>query len=290
MIPVSFLSSYEFCPRKLFLERVLKLESASDKTVIKIDVKHEVLKLINDKEEEIVTSIKKRPAYSQVRDLYKDKYADILRSAISIYKPKLLEVNISLIDTFKSLWPVVLREAKTRCENLFEFIAKNEVYGESLWNLLSPKIKSKYDVESENLGLKGVIDQIKIYPDRIIPIDIKNGSAPSTGVWSGQKLQVCAYIMILEDMGEVVGDGFVNYIDHDIIRPVPINPFLRNHVLETRDSIKRLFDEKKIPDFCENKNKCKTCSLKENCYNNTFIGTKMKNLLFKNTRSNSNHV
>lgn len=58
-IPVSLLSTYLYCPRKLFLQEVLLLEEPPKDIVVMGSIRHETHDLINKKEEEIVTSIKK---------------------------------------------------------------------------------------------------------------------------------------------------------------------------------------------------------------------------------------
>ena len=44
---------------------------------------------------------------------------------------------------FKQVWPLILEESETRASALYEFIQMHNIYGEELWEKLTPKIKSE---------------------------------------------------------------------------------------------------------------------------------------------------
>jgi CRISPR-associated protein Cas4 len=279
MIAVSLLSAYEYCPRKLFLEQVFKLVVVPRESVVKGSIRHEVHDKTNKAEENFIRSIKQEINYDELVEKYKKLHSDLLRQSIVKNKNKLTEVKVSMTDFFKETWPLVLQESKHRALNLHEFMKKNKVFGEDLWKQLSPKTESEYYVESEELNLKGVIDQLEVYDNKIVrevvPYEFKTGSAPKTGVWPGHKLQTGAYIMLLEKNRLFVRDAFVKYLDIDEARAVVMNPFLEKKVIDTRDKVLELFRSKEIPVFCESENKCSSCPLKEQCHNEKFIKEKL---------------
>ena len=277
MISVSLLSAYDYCARKLFLEQVLKLVAVPKEVVVKGSIRHEVHDKISKAEEAFVKGIKKDVNYKEVLEGYKKTHSDILRESIIKNKSKLAELKVSLSEFFKETWPLVLNESKDRAFNLHAFIKKHRIYGEELWKELSPKIETEYYVDSEDLNLKGVVDKLEIYDNKlvreVVPYELKTGSAPREGVWPGHKLQAGAYIMLLEKM--FVREAFVKYLDINEVREVIMNPFLEKNVLETRDSVLNLFKNKEIPVFCDNKNKCNACPLKDKCYDEKFINRRM---------------
>jgi CRISPR-associated protein Cas4 len=279
MISVSLLSSYEYCPRKLFLEQVLKLVVIPRESVVKGSIRHEVHDRTNKAEEGFVKGIKKETNYNELLESYKKLHSNILRQSIVKNKNKLSELKISLPEFFKETWPLVLQESQHRAANLQEFIKKKKVFGEELWQQLSPKIESEYYVESDDLMLKGVIDQLEVYDNKlvreVVPYELKTGSAPKTGVWPGHKLQAGAYIMLLEKNRMFVREAFVKYLDINEARPVMMNPFLEKKVVEARDRVLELFKSKEIPVLCDNQAKCSSCALKEQCYNEKFIKEKL---------------
>ncbi len=75
----------------------------------------------------------------------------------------------------------------------------NLVYGSDLWEKLTPKITSEIRLESEKLNLKGIIDQLEIYGQGIVPIELKTGSCPKEGVWDNHRIQAGAYALLAEE-------------------------------------------------------------------------------------------
>ena len=279
MISVSLLSSYDYCARKLFLEQVLKLAVVPREAVVKGSVRHSVHERASKAEESLVKSIKSELTYNEIVEKYKKLHSDVLKETIVRNKSKLSEVKISLTDFFKEAWPLVLQESQHKALNLHEFMKKNKAFGDDLWKQLSPKIESEFYIESEDLMLKGVIDQLEVYDNKIVrevvPYELKTGSAPREGVWPSHKIQIGAYIMLLEKNKMFVRDAYVKYLDINDVRTVIMNPFLEKKVLDTRDLVIQLFKGKEVPDFCDNKLKCASCQLKERCFNEKFIKEKL---------------
>jgi CRISPR-associated protein Cas4 len=275
MISVSLLSAYDYCARKLFLEQVLKLFVIPREAVVKGSIRHEVHDRISKAEEAFVKDVKQEISYKEMLEKYKKLHSDLLNQSIIKNKSKLAELKISLTEFFKDAWPLVLEESKDRAINLHNFIKVHKVFGEELWKELSPKIETEYYVESEELKLKGVIDKLEVYDNKlvreVVPYELKTGSAPRDGVWPGHKLQTGAYVMLLEKNKMFVREAFVKYLDINEARPVMMNPFLEKHVLTTRDAVLKIFQAKDIPAICDNKNKCTSCPLKEQCWNEKFI-------------------
>ncbi|KYK24612.1 hypothetical protein AYK26_03490 [Euryarchaeota archaeon SM23-78] len=279
MISVSLLSAYDYCARKLFLEQVLKLVVVPRDVVVKGSIRHEVHDKISKAEESFVKSIKKEVSHKELLDGYKKSHSDILKQSIIKNKNKLAELKISLLEFFKNTWPLVLEESKDRAFNVHTFIKKYKIYGDELWKELSPKIETEYYVQSEDLQLKGMIDKLEIYENKlvreVVPYELKTGSAPKEGVWPGHKLQTGAYVMLLEKNKMFVREAFVKYLDINEARVVVMNPFLEKKVLDTRDAVLNLFKNKEIPVFCDNKNKCNSCPLKKKCFDEKFINHRM---------------
>ncbi|MBU1199017.1 MAG: PD-(D/E)XK nuclease family protein [Nanoarchaeota archaeon] len=192
MISVSLLSSYEYCARKLFLEKVLKLIVVPREAVVKGSIRHEVQERITKVDEGFVKSITKETSYKEVLENYKKLHSNVLQQSIIKNKNKLTELKIPLSDFFKESWNRLLMETKDRAFNLHNFIKQNKVYGEELWKELSPKIKTEYYLQSHQLMLKGMIDRLEIFENKlvreVVPYELKTGSAPKEGVWPGHKL------------------------------------------------------------------------------------------------------
>ena len=278
-ISVSMLSSYLFCPRKLFLQRVLALEEPPKESIVLGYLRHEIYDFINQQEEKIVTSIKDKTQYNDLIAIYKGFYSKILREKIIKNKSRIKEVNLDIVDVFKRTWPLILGEAETRAKNIFDFIQKYNLYGNELWERLTPKIISEQRVESDEMQLRGIIDRIEVYENGYVPIELKTGKMPKEGIWPGHRIQIIAYAMLLEERFKTqVKEGFVNYLDAKETRHIVINPFMKEEIANLVKEIKELLKNQEPPGYCKNKNKCTTCGLKETCYNEAEVSTLLSEL------------
>ena len=276
-ISVSLLSTYLYCSRKLFLERVLLLEEPPKESIVMGSIRHETYDIINKKEEEIVTSVKKRTTLEDLETLYKQRYLQILRKAIAGNRKRLEEVDINMLEAYKKSFPFIIEESSIRANNIFNFIKTNNVFGEELWQRLTPKIISELRVESDELKLKGIIDQVHVYDNGYVPFELKTGRTPSDGVWPSHRIQIAAYSLLLQEkFNKQVKEGFVVYLDSKEKRHIAINPFMKQEVRQIVDEVVSLLESKDLPDFCTNENKCKKCGLRQTCYNEEEVNNLLK--------------
>ena len=278
-ISVSMLSAYLFCSRKLFLQQVLALKEPPKESTILGSLRHEIYDFINRSEEKIVTTIKEKIQYNELIKTYKSFYSKALREKIIKNKSRIKEVNLDIVDVFKKTWPLILDEAEIRAKNIFDFIQKYNVYGHDLWEKLTPKIISEIWVDSDKLQLKGIIDKVEIYENGYVPIELKTGKMPKEGVWPGHKVQIAAYSMLIEEKFKTeVKEGFVNYLDAKQTRHIAINPFMRQEILDLVKEVQEMLKSHDLPNYCENKNKCINCGLRETCYNEQEVSTLLSKL------------
>jgi CRISPR-associated protein Cas4 len=276
-ISVTMLSGYLYCRRKLFLEQVLGLFEPEKEALVKGSIRHAMYDKLNKIEESIVKSFAQGIKFRDMRDKYVHSYAELLRDIIKRNTKKLNNVNLSPLGAFKSLFPRFVKEADSRAFNVYNFMGKYKLYGDELWQKLTPKIKSEFKIRSNNLLLTGIIDQIEEYEDGIVPIELKTGKMPKEGVWPGHKIQLAAYALLLEDLqGNEIKEGFVHYLDADERRQVVINPFLKEEVIELRKKVISTLDSNKIPEICENMRKCAVCGLKKQCFDEKLMAQKLK--------------
>jgi len=266
-ISVSMLSAYLFCSRKLFLEKVFLLREPPKESTVLGSIRHEIYDHINRNEEKIVTSFMEKNDYTHFKEVYKKSYMQKVREIIIKNKFKIKEVNLDIVNVFKRTWPYIMSEAETRAQNIFEFIQKYDVYGKELWEKLTPKIISEIRLDSDNLQLRGIVDKVEIYEKRYVPIELKTGKVPKEGIWPGHRIQIVAYSLLLEEkFSTKIKEAFIHYLDEKEIRQVVINPFMKEEVLNLVKEIQETLNKKELPDYCENKNKCVKCGLRETCY------------------------
>ncbi len=279
MIAVTLLSAYIYCKRKIFLERVLRLVEIPKEALVKGSIRHQTYDNINKIEQFIVTSIKTKLAYEQIERIYTQKYSGLLRNTIIANKSALRRVKLPLIDAFNKTWPYFIREAKMRAINIHNAILKHDIFGDKLWEVLVPKIKSEVSVQSEELQLRGIIDRLEVFPDKCVPVELKTGKIPKEGVWPSHRIQIGAYVMMLNEKFNLeLNKGYVHYLDTDEKREVIINPALKDEIKETTQRVHTLLLSHDLPDFCANENKCNVCGLKEICYDDRLLKEKIDNL------------
>ncbi|HLG24652.1 MAG TPA: CRISPR-associated protein Cas4 [Candidatus Nanoarchaeia archaeon] len=276
-IPVTWLSSYLYCSRKLFLEQVLNLKEPPKESLILGSIRHEAYDKINKNEESIVKSIGKSHSDEQIKKDYKDSCAGILNKIIENKKRGLEMIGLSSEKALVRNESYILAEAETRASNVIKFIEKNKVFGDELWQTLTPKILSEIRVESDELKLKGIIDQIHVYEDSYVPFELKTGSMPKDGVWPSHRIQVAAYSLLLgEKFNTDINEAFVHYLDSNEKRQIVINPFMKYEITSMVDEIIELIQSKDLPDYCDSENKCRSCGLRKTCYDNTEMEKLMK--------------
>lgn len=276
-ISVTLLSSYLYCSRKLFLEKVLMQAEPPKESLVMGSIRHETYDKINKNEEPIVASITKKMDFAEMQQLYMQNHLKFLRRSIADNRDRLKSVNLNMLDAYRKSFPFIMEESVTRLANVFDFILKNNVFGEELWQRLTPKILSELRVESEELKLKGIIDQVHVYEQDYVPFELKTGRTPADGVWPSHRIQIAAYAMLLQEkFNKPIKEGFVFYLDTKEKRHIAINPFMKDEVKQVVNEVIGLLESKNIPDFCNNENKCMKCGLKQTCYSEEEVNNLLK--------------
>ena len=267
MISVTDLTSYIYCPRKLFLKLVMKYKEPPKNVTVLGILKHEMFDRINKNEELIVTSINKPMPTEEIEILCRKNYADMLIGTLRNMKRQILSVNLSPPEVFNETWDFFLEEAELRAINLSNFIDENNLFGKDLWEALIPKILSEVKIVSEKLGLVGRLDKIEIENENYRPVDLKTGSPPKSDIWQDQKIQLSAYALLIEEKFDTNVDyGYIEYLKTREKRRLYINPFMKENVKILINEVNNLIKANKLPDKIENINKCNYCGLRAECY------------------------
>ena len=271
MLSVSALSTYLFCARKLFLQQALKLREPEKPATLLGTIRHEALAAMHQGDERVIleTEAVLPPAELQLR--YRTAYAQALRDTILRRKQQLKSLGYSLPQVFYKLWGLALREAEQRSHFAFRLMEAHQAHGSALWQLL-PQTRSEVALSSAALGLRGIVDHIEVSDGDIIPIEIKSGRAPERGAWESHQVQLGAYLLLLSEQHQKqITTGFIRYVDEGEERSVILNPFLRHTILHIRDQAAALIRSSEIPPYTANRNKCASCGLREQCYDQPFI-------------------
>ncbi|MFC1768150.1 CRISPR-associated protein Cas4 [Nanoarchaeota archaeon] len=272
MISVSQLSGYLYCPRKLYLQYVLKLEEPPKEALVLGTVRHACYDGINKIEENVVKSLKPTGFFSDIQTIYKKVHLKILREVVGNNENRILSVNLTNDQVFTQNLHYIMFESRQRALNIYNFIKKEKIFGDELWEKLTPKILSELSVSSKTLGVRGIIDQIEVYHDKKIPVELKTGSAPLSGVWPGHKIQIGTYGLLMEEkFGHPVEEGYITYLDINDRRKIAFNVFLRDEIKDLILKVNDLKKSKDLPPILKSSSKCKSCGLRERCYNESYL-------------------
>ena len=280
MINVSLLSAYSYCPRKIFLERILKLAEVPKDVMIKGTIRHEVFDALNKNEQNIVRSVEPGHDQEAIQELYRKSVSVYLRNTIIKNKDSITRIHLEPSQVYASIMKHLLAEIDIRSRNVFDFKEQTKLSGEELWLSLTPKIKSEYKVSSEILRLTGVIDQVLVKKEELVPVELKTGSSPKEGIWPGHRIQIAAYVMLLEETFDMsIKKGYIRYLDTpetDNLREVNINPFMREEVTDTRIKVEKLLSSSELPEKEKNEKKCEKCGLREQCFNDILLKARLE--------------
>jgi CRISPR-associated exonuclease Cas4 len=279
IVSVTHLSAYLYCKRKLYLEQVLKIVEPPKESLVLGSIRHKASDRINKAEQTIVTAVTDLVPFKALLESYKQVHSMVLRDAIRDNESKLKLFSMKPSDVFKELWPSICEDLARRAKEVHEFMMQHRMTGPELWENLSPKFMSEVYVTSEKYSLKGIIDRIAFYPTYCVPIEIKTGTAPREGVWPGHRVQLAAYIMLLEEqMDRPVTKGIVDYLGSQQQCEVHLNPFLRRDVTNLTADVQKLLESSTPPDRCFSGKKCECCGLRVACFDERQIKTKVLNI------------
>lgn len=251
IISVTDLSSYLFCPRSLYMNRVLGYPVKFNEAMLLGSIRHNFADLANTYEENIVVHMPSGLSKEEVVSAYSKTYHNLLRISALKYAKALAGFDLDANSVIGKLEPIAAVEARDRAENVHKFATEKQVVGEELWKQLSPKIHSEFKVNSPTLRLKGVIDRVEIYDNAVLPIELKTGKMAREGVWPSHRIQVAAYMMLLgERFQKAVGRAVIKYLDHQTSRTVSLNPYMELEVKETTEKVIRMLASQQIPRPC----------------------------------------
>lgn len=161
MFSVTDVSTYLFCPRKLYLYRVLEFEEPPSELLVLGKINHLMFDQINKMDKDIVSSIQEfDPA--KIREQYRKSYFKALKDILNLQKDVINGVNLKTINIFHDSWPRFLEESELRADNVVSFIKNNNIFGKELWEKLTPKYLTEVKLQSEKLMLRGIVDRIEI--------------------------------------------------------------------------------------------------------------------------------
>ena len=254
IISVSDITSYLFCPRKLWLSRVKGIREPPNREMILGRIKHKALELFSLIEQEFILFISSPMNKEELIEEYKNL---IRQSAIKAY-----EMNADIAEKFSLNLTTFLAEFLPSTENEINLRIKPlleamKLYsGREIWEHLTPKYKVEFSLISESLGIKGRIDRVS-FSNEIIPFEIK--TRVKERIYDTDKIQLAAYALLLEDRYKTkIAKGIVEMKTKK--QEIILDDDLKSQVLELAEKVRNI-----QPEFPSSFSKCQSCGLKEEC-------------------------
>lgn len=255
ILPVSALSSWIRCPKQFYLSYVIQEKTPLNDAMVLGLIKHKLHELMSQQEEQIIKTLRPK---ENPQEIFTQQFNQLLTKSIKTYSNSLRTVQVSLMTAFQKSQNIIHFEATERATRLQPYLEQG-LTGEELWEAITPKIKTEYSIKSEKLGIKGRIDRLELYGDKIIPVELKSGTMPQTGAWEEHTIQATSYAAMLEELFNTkVPEAIVQYVDHNQRRLIKINPFHHEQIKETINKAQDCIKTQEIPNGC-GKEHCKAC-------------------------------
>ena len=123
--------------------------------------------------------------------------------------------------------------------------------------------KFHVQMQTESLGLTGVLDMLIITQEKVFPVEFKH---TNQRINMNAKYQLVAYGMMAEEfLDKNVECGFIYRIPKKSITTIPISPLLRQNVSSALDDIREMITRERMPDPARQRGKCVECEFRRYC-------------------------
>lgn len=258
LLSVTDLTSYLYCPRKFFLEKVKGIRAPPNKMMIEGKTKHEVVELFSKSEQALVESFDKKMPAKDITISYLSMLTNLIDKILCDRTYTLQKYSISPSSINDTIVVSMNNEILLRAKAVEQAMDQGWL-GKDIWENLQPKYLSEFSLESPTLGLKGKIDRVMLAGESIVPFELKTRAIET--VFETDEVQLTAYAMLLEE-------NFKKSIPHGILESgnvrhkLEIKPEMKTKVLSLIQEIHSL---KENPKFPANLSKCRECRLKKEC-------------------------
>lgn len=118
------------------------------------------------------------------------------------------------------------------------------------------------DVENDNLGLRGIIDEVVETPDGLMyPVDYKMAKRVSRN----HRLQLTAYALLLEDDTKPITQGYIYLTLKRQLIPIEITKKLKETIYAQINAMRHMIAQEQMPEPTSVRNRCVTCEFRRFC-------------------------
>jgi len=241
---VTDLIDYLFCPRKIYLKRVLEYEEERKEEAIFGSIIHYIFDKLNESEEEIVYEIEDGVPFDYILNLYEKFANEIIKESLEKFRDEIKELRIKEEELILDIKKHIYEDLYERAKIVYNTMNTYDVYGIVLWDKLEPKIKSELELFSDKYKLIGRIDRVEFYKNFIVPIEIKSGNFSKSHL-----IQLHAYALLLKSNYPkyIIDRGIILYTKLKKRKEVKLKNKLFDKVIEIRDAVLNIIESQKDP-------------------------------------------
>lgn len=268
LLELQNLKTYAYCPYQLYLEKNLGNKPIKDIDTLKWKIINNARQKIEEEQRQHLKSLPHNPSLEEIQKALLAPAADALYHAFTEHK--------ELLPKDKKLLQKLWREAQTTLKHeallkAAKLKAAAEYTGKpvsTLYKIVEPHaITKNYVIKNRNLGVIGEIDRIEKINGEYVPVKVKNGRPPVSGVWEGDQLQVATLAMLLEEKLQTkLSLALVEYTQIQEKRPVIITEELRKKVLRAIENIREILADSYVPPKYSPEYRCYNCKYKTVCH------------------------
>jgi CRISPR-associated protein Cas1 len=121
------------------------------------------------------------------------------------------------------------------------------------------------EAASESLGVVAKIDVVRSDGNLVIPVDFKRGSAPASGPYDPERIQVCLQALLLRELGYECDRGRIYYASSRTLVDVQIDEELVEQTRAAIEGARAAATQASMPPPLVDSPKCGRCSLHSIC-------------------------
>ncbi len=263
LLNVTDLSSYLYCPRKFYLQKINGLRQPPTKPMIEGLIRHQVLENFGNNEERLFENLELINQTLSSEKIHKH-YQELLQKIIHpIFQKNIKSIKAFQIDInelLKKIKKQMNKEIQLRIKAIENTLRKGFT-GKALWENLTPKYFSEYRLESEALGLKGRADRLMIADETILPFELKTREIEK--IYPSDEIQLTAYAMMLEEkFNKPIPIAILE--SGDKTHEIAITKEAKQKVFDLINEVNTLLETGK-PKFPSSFSKCQSCFFEEAC-------------------------
>ncbi len=135
-VRVTDLTDYKFCPRKIYLKRVLGLREETTYQLLLGKIIHEIFDNLNENEYNIVYKIDDDYEFPYVINLYKEYVCNLFDELVNKYGEEIKELKVDLNKLKLDVFSNIMFDIEDRAKLVYQYMRAREVYGIELWEKL----------------------------------------------------------------------------------------------------------------------------------------------------------